>query len=125
MTNLIDLSAYRTELAEPVSARPSGAVRDGEMAVAHAILDADGDALTMSPQDIVITADQLIDWASDQVLGLLSTVSYDELVRISNACADRGTRADHHFLNEIICEEFGRRHQEMDPENYPPSDGAA
>jgi hypothetical protein len=123
MTNLIDLSTYRTEPAQLAPARTSASVRDAEMVAAHVMLDAD--ALPMNPQDIVVTADQLIDWASDQVLGLLSTVSYDELVRISNACADRGTRADHHFLNEIICAEFGRRHQEMDPENYPPTDGAA
>jgi len=118
MTNLINFDAYRS--------RPSQqqvSVTDADMIAAHAMLDAE--APPMSARDVVTTAERLIGWAGDQIMGLLATVSYDELVGISNHCADRGAGADHQFLNEIICEEFGRRHQQMDPENYPTSGGAA
>lgn len=116
MTEIIHLRQFQRQSSSAV-------VSDADMARAHAALDAEVSPTELS--EIVATADQLIDWASEQIMGLLAKVSYGDLVRISNACADRDLRADHHFLNEIICEEFGRRHQQVDPENYPPTDGAA
>lgn len=118
MTNLINFDAYR-----PRPSQQQMSVNDADMIAAHAMLD--DEASPMSTRDIVTTANQLIGWAADQITSLLATVSYDDLVSISNQCSDRGLGADLHFLNEIVSDEFGRRHQQMDPENYPTSDGAA
>ena len=37
---------------------------------------------------------------------------------ISNIGAERSIDVGHHFINEVICDELGRRHQLMDPQNY-------
>ena len=69
-------------------------------------------------------ADAAVDKAWDEVQGLLADLSYEDLVTFSNRSSERYFSASNHFINEIISDELGRRHQQMDPVNYPP-EGAA
>ncbi len=71
------------------------------------------------------TADAAVETAAEAITMLLRPLTYDQLVIVSDRAAERcGFGNNDQLIRDVICDEFGRRHQIMDPVNYPP-DGAA